>query len=186
MRLLHPIAPFISEEVWLALPHDGHTIVTATWPDPLEVPEFASAADEFELLQRTVERVRNLRSEIGLHPRERVVLDVPANLSDEAAELLALLASAEIERGAPSGESVADALSAVGVRAPRGVLTERYVKEARRLRSEIDRGENKLSNEAFVAKAAPSVVAKEREKLENYRAELAKVEAALAALKEPA
>ncbi len=40
MRLLHPFAPFISEEVWLRLPHDGETIVTANWPDPLEVPVF--------------------------------------------------------------------------------------------------------------------------------------------------
>ena len=54
------------------------------------------------------------------------------------------------------------------------------------MRSEIDRGEKKLANEAFVAKAAPDVVAKEREKLAAYRAELARAEAALRALKEPA
>ncbi len=52
------------------------------------------------------------------------------------------------------------------------------------LRAEIERGEKKLGNEAFVAKAAPSVVAKEREKLEAYRSELARVEVALAELKE--
>jgi len=50
----------------------------------------------------------------------------------------------------------------------------------------VDRGERKLSNEAFVAKAASSVVAKEREKLESYRSELARVEAALREIKEPA
>jgi valyl-tRNA synthetase len=72
------------------------------------------------------------------------------------------------------------------VRAPRGVLEERYRKQLKHLQSEIDRGERKLSNEAFVAKAAGDVVAKEREKLDAYRAELARVEAALRALKEPA
>ncbi|MGC1381124.1 MAG: valine--tRNA ligase [Candidatus Baltobacteraceae bacterium] len=186
MRLLHPIAPFISEEIWLALPHDGHTILTATWPDPLEVPDAPAEAEAFALLQRSVEQIRNLRAEIGLHPRERIVLDVPANVPDEMAELLALFTTAEVERCAPSGEGIGEALAAVGARAPRGVLTERYLKELERLRSEIARGESKLSNEAFVAKAAPNVVAKEREKLETYRAELAKTEAALAALKEPA
>ncbi|MBV8066339.1 MAG: valine--tRNA ligase, partial [Candidatus Eremiobacteraeota bacterium] len=57
MRLLHPMAPFITEEVWLALPHDGDTIVTANWPDPLEVPRSEAAAREFASLQRVVERV---------------------------------------------------------------------------------------------------------------------------------
>jgi valyl-tRNA synthetase len=186
MRLLHPIAPFISEEVWLALPHDGETIVTANWPDPLEVPTFTTAAREFELLQRTVERVRNLRAEFGLHPRDRLVLDVPANVSDEMAGLLSLLTATSVECCAPAGHDTEEALAAIGARAPRELLAERYRKEAKHLRSEIDRGEKKLGNEAFVAKATPSVVAKEREKLAAYRVDLAKVEAALVELKEPA
>jgi len=186
MRLLHPLAPFISEEVWLALPHDGQTIVTATWPDPLEVPDSPADAHDFTLLQRTVERVRNMRAEIGLHPRERVTLDVPANVPEPLAALLALLATATIERCDGAGDGLEAALAAVGVRAPRGVLEERYNKQLQHLRSEIDRGEKKLGNEAFVAKAAGDVVAKEREKLDAYRMELARVEAALRALKEPA
>jgi valyl-tRNA synthetase len=186
MRLLHPIAPFITEEVWLALPHDGETIVTANWPDPLEVPAFPIDARDFQALQRTVERVRNARSALGLHPRDRVVLDAPANVPEEMMALLALLAQATLELDAAAGTTVEEALGAIGVRAPRELLTERYRKEAEQLRFEIDRGERKLNNEAFVAKAAPNVVAKEREKLENYRGELARVEAALAQLKEPA
>ena len=70
--------------------------------------------------------------------------------------------------------------------ASRDLLAQRYHKEAARLRNEIDRGEKKLDNAAFVAKAAPDVVAKEREKLGGYRSDLARVEAALAELKEPA
>jgi valyl-tRNA synthetase len=186
MRLLHPLAPFITEEVWLALPHDGQTIMTATWPDPLEVPESPADAHDFALLQRAVERIRNVRAEIGLHPRERVTLDVPANVPEPAAALLALLTTATIERCDPAGDGLESALAAVGVRAPRGILEERYNKQVQHLRSEIDRGEKKLGNQAFVAKAAGDVVAKEREKLDAYRTELARVEAALRALKEPA
>jgi valyl-tRNA synthetase len=158
MRLLHPIAPFITEEVWLALPHDGETIVTANWPDPLEVPAFADEARAFEALQRAVERVRNIRSELGLHPRDRVVVDAPGNVPPEMTALLELLAQATVERGAAAGETIDEALAALGVRAPRELLAERYRKEALQLRSEIDRGERKLGNEAFVAKAAPNVV----------------------------
>jgi len=186
MRLLHPIAPFISEEVWLALPHDGETIVTANWPDPLEIPAFESDAGTFAAMQRAVERIRNLRTEIGLHPRDRVVLDVPANVSDEIAGLLTLLSTATVEPSAPAGGDIEEALAAIGVRAPRDLLAQRYRKEAEQLRSEIDRGERKLGNEAFVAKAAAGVVDKERKKLESYRGDLARVEAALAELKESA
>ncbi len=186
MRLLHPLAPFITEEVWLALPHDGETIVTATWPDPLEVPAFAEDARAFALLQRTVERVRNARADIGLHPRKRVLLDVPADLPEPIADLLALLASAAIERGASACGNLDEMLAAVAVRAPREVLEERYRKQHAHLLAEIDRGERKLGNGAFVAKAASSVVAREREKLAAYRSELARVEAALRANKEPA
>jgi valyl-tRNA synthetase len=186
MRLLHPVAPFISEEIWLALPHDGPTIVTATWPDPLEIPAFEGDARGFETLKRTVERVRNLRAELGLAPKERVTLEVPANVPEEMAQLLALFCAATIERSAATSGKLDEALGAVAVRAPHGVLEERYSKEVRHLLSEIDRGERKLSNESFVARAAPEIVAKEREKLQAYRSELARVEAALRALKEPA
>jgi valyl-tRNA synthetase len=186
MRLLHPIAPFITEEVWLALPHDGETIVTANWPDPLEVPAFDDGAREFALLQRCVEKVRNVRSEMGLHPRERIDVDIPANIPDEIGELLGLLAGASVARSAATAGSIEEALAAVRPNIPRDLLAQRYHKEVTRLRSEIDRGEKKLGNEAFVAKAAPDVVAKEREKLEGYRSDLARVEAALAELKEPA
>jgi valyl-tRNA synthetase len=185
MRLLHPLAPFISEEVWLALPHDGTTIVTATWPDPLEVPASDAAAD-FVAVQRTVERVRNIRSEIGLHPRERVTLEVPANVPESVGALLALLATATVETAAPAGNNLEEALATASVRAPRAVLEERYRKELQRLHAEIVRGEKKLANEAFVAKAAHDVVAKEREKLDAYRAALARIEVAVRALKEPA
>ena len=79
-----------------------------------------------------------------------------------------------------------EALGCVSVHAPHGMLEERYRKEVAHLLSEIDRGEKKLGNEAFVSRAAPEIVAKEREKLGTYRGELARVQAALRALKEPA
>jgi valyl-tRNA synthetase len=186
MRLLHPIAPFISEEVWLALPHDGPTIVTAAWPDPAEIPAFEREARDFEMLMRAVERVRNLRADFALPPKQRVTIDAPSNVPEEMAALVALFGSGTIERSAPSGNGLEEALAGIGVRAPQDVLEERYRKEVRYLLSEIDRGEKKLGNEAFVAKAAPDVVAKEREKLEGYRADLARAEAALRGLKEPA
>ena len=186
MRLLHPIAPFISEEVWQALPHDGATIMTAAWPDPLEIPTFADAARDFELLVRATERLRNLRAEYGLSPKERATLDLPQNVPDELADFLAFYAVATLNRTAAVPGALADALGSAVIRAPHAALEQRYKKDIARLQSEVERGEKKLANEAFVAKAAPDVVAAEREKLVAYRADLARTEAALQALKEPA
>ncbi len=182
MRLLHPIAPFITEEVWLSIPHDGATIMTASWPDPEEIPADRQAAVVFEQLQATVERLRNLRAELGLQPRERMTLDVPAELPVEVTSLLGLLASGDIppvpfdapgsRHAAPVPSDVGPLLAQVQGVAPKGVLQERYKKEAERLAAEVARGEGKLANSQFVANAKPDVVAKEREKLQEYRTQL--------------
>jgi valyl-tRNA synthetase len=182
MRLLHPIEPFISEEVWLSLPHDGQTIMTATWPDPLEVPVDENAAALFENVRDATERIRNLRAEIGLQPKERVVLDVPSNVPPPVGALLAHLSAGIVRESAPAGDTLAQALAAVKPEAPKNVLQDRYRKEISRLQGEVERLERKLANGQFVAKAAADVVAKERSKLEGYRQEFARVESALAEL----
>lgn len=180
MRLLHPIEPFITEEVWLTLPHDGQTILTASWPDIAEIPVDREAAETFEALQHTVERLRNLRAETGLQPRDVLTLEVPAGVPDAVASLLATYTVGMVRPvEAAAGETLAECLAAVAGVAPKGVLAERYKKEAVRLRSEVQRGEGKLADARFVANAKSEVVAKEREKLEGYRGELARVEAAL-------
>jgi valyl-tRNA synthetase len=182
MRLLHPIEPFITEEVWLAIPHDGKTIMTATWPDPLEVPVDHDAAAAFEEIQHTAERLRNLRAEMGLQPREPLLLETPSNVPGAAAALLAHFTGGTIERTAASGDTLQEALAGLRARAPRELLEARYEKELTRLAREIERLERKLANESFVAKAAPDVVAKERAKLDGYRSEENGVRSALESL----
>jgi valyl-tRNA synthetase len=182
MRLLHPIEPFITEEVWHALPHDGNTIMTTTWPDPEEVFADDEAAAAFEAIQRTAERLRNLRAEMGLQPREPLTLETPSNVPGAAAALLAHFTGGVLEPATPSGDTLDEALSGVRGRAPRELLESRYEKDLARLAGEIERLERKLANEAFVAKAAPDVVAKERAKLDGYRSEQNAVRSALEAL----
>ncbi|HEY1975599.1 MAG TPA: valine--tRNA ligase [Candidatus Baltobacteraceae bacterium] len=182
MRLLHPIEPFITEEVWLSLPHDGETIMTATWPDALEVPVDRDAATLFELVREATERIRNLRADIGLQPKERVVLDVPANVDAGVAALLAHLCAGTVRQSPPAGDTLAQALAGVRPEAPKALLEDRYRKDIARLHGEVERLERKLGNGQFVAKAAPDVVAKERSKLEGYRQELVHAESALTEL----
>jgi len=171
MRLLHPMCPFVTEEIWQALPHDGTTIVTASWPDAGEVPVDKAAAERFEALMRVVTKARDLRSELGLAPKEKVTLEVPTALEPEIRSLLARHVGADLVDTPSAGANAGDLLSAVTVRAPVDVLRARYSREVERLDAEIARLEKKLGNEQFIGKAAPEVVTKEREKLAAYQAE---------------
>jgi valyl-tRNA synthetase len=180
VRLLHPIAPFVTEEIWQALPHDGRTIVTATWPDPEEVPADAEAYARFESLKTIVAKVRDLRAELGVAPRERMTLEVPPELDADARALLAVHAHATlVDAPGLAGRGGDPLLAATPVASPE-ILTARYRKDVLRLDAEVERLEKKLANESFTAKASPDVVAKERAKLEGYESERERVRMRLA------
>ncbi len=180
MRLLHPIEPFITEEVWLALPHDGVTIMTASWPDALEVPDFPQEAGQFETLRRTVERIRNLRAEMELPPKTHLTLHVPRAVPQDVAGLLGHLTLGTTIEAPGSYETFEDALHGVSAQAPPELLHQRHLRRRQELLREVERSEKKLSNDGFVHKAAPQTVAKERDKLQSYRNELARISAELA------
>ena len=175
-RLLHPLAPFVSEEIWQALPHDGRTIVTASWPDVEDIAVDAGAPARYEILKSVVGRVRELRAELGLAQREKITIDVPPELDGDARALLALHAHAELVDAPPLAGTDGEPLRAATPRAPEGVLRLRYAKELARLATEIERLEKKLANQSFTTKAAPEEVAKQRAKLAGYQTERARVE----------
>lgn len=187
MRLLHPIAPFVTEEVWLTIPHDGATIMTAAWPDPEEVPVDREAAVRFDIVRERVEGLRNERAENQIDPR--ATADASGSKALDAfpheRDLLAAFAKLRIVTdGDGTGGGLDEALRSVRIAVSPAARRERLAKEAARLESEVERGEKKLGNEQFIGKAAPDVVAKERAKLEGYRSELAGVRSELTALGE--
>ena len=98
VRAMHPIAPFVTEEIWLTLPHDGATIVTASWPDAAELPAFPAEAETFRAVIEKVEQLRNARGEWALAPKETLRVEIPAALAGETGvvEAIATLARAEI------------------------------------------------------------------------------------------
>lgn len=184
VRAMHPIAPFVTEEIWLTLPHDGATIVTASWPDLAELPSFPEDADVFRAVIDKVEQLRNARSEWSIAPKDWMRVEIPASLAPEhgIVEALATLARAEITTYDGGDGSVRDRILAVRGVADTAKLRERYTREIARLEAEVARSEKKLANEAFIAKASPDVVAAERAKLDEYRRELERTRAALDAL----
>ena len=184
VRAMHPIAPFVTEEIWQTLPHDGATIVTASWPDVAEMPSFPDEAAVFRTVVEKVEQLRNARSEWAVQPKDWMRVEIPASLEPEhdVVEAIATLARAEIGTYDGGDGSLRDRIRAVRGVADTAKLRERYVREIARLESEVARSEKKLANESFVAKASADVVAAERAKLEEYRRELARVRAALEGL----
>jgi len=183
VRAMHPIAPFITEEIWQTLPHDGATIVTASWPDATEVPTFDEDAATFRAIIEKVEQLRNARAEWGVQPKEWITVEVPASLADErdVVDAIATLARAHVSTYDGGNGSMRDRIRTVRAMADVAKLRERYTREVARLESEVARSEKKLANENFVAKASADVVAAERAKLDDYRRELTQAREGLTA-----
>jgi valyl-tRNA synthetase len=184
VRAMHPIAPFVTEEIWQTLPHDGATIVTASWPDLAEIPAFPAEADAFRAVVEKVEQLRNARAEWGIAPKETLRVEIPASLQGEVAvtDAIATLARAELATYEGGDGTLRDRILAIRAVADTAKLRERYTREVARLESEVARSEKKLANDGFVAKASPDVVEAERAKLADYRRELDRNRDALAAL----
>jgi len=181
VRLMHPIAPFVTETIRAVLDPAGGPIALAAWPATDEIPLDRAAEADFDRLIATVDRLRNARGEMGLAPRERVTVTGPA-LDDTIVEQLRIFAGAELRVTAAAGGSFAEQLAALRLQADPAVLRERYTRDIARLTGEVDRLEKKLSNEKFVANAKPDVVAAEREKLADYARQLDDARTGLAAL----
>jgi valyl-tRNA synthetase len=186
VRALHPIEPFITEEIWQRLPHDGYTIVTASWPEAAEIPAFPAEATVYTAFTDAVVRIRNARIELGLRPNEGVRLRC-APLPDEIVALFAAFVRGvvEIDPARPADAPLVSRLAQIDVVADFAILRERYTREAAKLVEEVERLERKLANPQFVAKAKPELIAAERAKLAGYRADLERVTAALRDLPPP-
>jgi valyl-tRNA synthetase len=190
LRLLHPVIPFVTEELWTALT-GGETVVTAAWPgaDKAYVDDAAEA--ELAALQRVVTEVRRFRSDQGLRPGQRVAarldgLDAAGLGPDER------LIRSLVRLDEPGGDFTPTATLAVtgGVRVAldtRGsidVAAERARLEKDRAAAEKEAAQSraKLGNAAFVEKAPPQVVAKIKDRLAAAEADLARIAAAMEAL----
>jgi valyl-tRNA synthetase len=200
MELLHPFMPFITEEIWQHLPHEGETIVLAPWPRVDEKMIDPEAEENIALMQEIIKFIRNIRAEMQVTPGKKIEAYIQTN-SREVLEGLVLARSyLENLAGLESlvltekletkpEQAVAGIVSGVEVFLPLKGLVDiekeisRLEKELNAVIKEIERAENKLSNQGFLAKAPEQVVAKEREKLQEYRDKQAKIKERLEMIK---
>jgi valyl-tRNA synthetase len=194
LRLLHPVTPFITAELWDTVAEvagrkaagSDATIATAPYPQP-QLDKVDAAADAWVAqLKAAVGACRNLRSEMGLSPGERVPLLAHGERAfvDAAAPLLKSLArlsdvrsfddaAAFDEAAAASPVTLAGELRlALEVQIDVAAELERLGKEVARLEGEIGKAEAKLANERFVARAPAEVVAQERQRLAAFTRDL--------------
>jgi valyl-tRNA synthetase len=199
MRLLHPFMPFITEEIWQNLPHQGESITTAAWPEVNPAHSDDQAAQEMKLLVEMIRAVRNIRAEVNTPMSKKIKMLVKAK--DET-----VLKAIENNRGYIERFCNPEELQmGVDLETPEKAMTAvitgleivlpleglinideeiaRLEKEFDRLNKEVDRVQKKLSNEGFMKKAPESVVAEERAKEDDYREKRAIVEARIKELR---
>jgi valyl-tRNA synthetase len=177
LALAHPFIPFVTEEIWSFLPAsaDGPLIV-ASYPQIDSERIDAAAETEIETAIELTRQVRRWRDLAGVP----VASVLPARVADEASEpheLVGRLARLEVNGADGAALASVGTLELLGSdQIDPAQVAERIQVRAAELRSEVERGERKLANEGFVAKAPPEVVEAERLKLEGYRAELQELE----------
>jgi len=199
LRLLHPIMPFVTEEIWQSVPHVGESLVVATYPTvhPEQMDE--KAAEEMEFLMDFIRSVRTVRNEMNT-PLSKPI-NIIAKVSDAAHYAILKENESYIARSsnpeefvygedveAPS-DAVTSVITGAEIYLPLAGLINiedeiaRLEKEAEKLQQEVDRVEKKLSNEKFVAKAPAAVVEAERAKGADYQAQREAVLERIATLK---
>ena len=191
MELLHPVMPFITEEIWQHLPVNDkpESIMVAKWPtaDASQIDEAAIRAMN-EIMEIT-RSVRNVRAELGVAPSRKIILKILPNneegqlLSALSLPLLQRLTNAAKAEEITTNEIPAKAMSVATSRLivylpledliDLDVERQRITKEIANLHQEIDRLSERLNNQGFLAKAPATVVDAERQKLADYQEKLA-------------
>ncbi|WP_108669423.1 valine--tRNA ligase [Peribacillus acanthi] len=184
MRLLHPFMPFITEEIWQNLPHNGESITVAAWPTVNADLSDSEAAEEMKLLVEIIRTVRNIRAEVNTPLSKKISLILKTK--DEKISEMLQKNSAYIERFCnpevltigTKVEEPEQAMTAVvtGVELIlplQGLINieeelKRLEKEREKLDKEVERVQKKLGNEGFVSKAPAHVIDEERAKEKDY------------------
>jgi valyl-tRNA synthetase len=198
LRLLHPFMPYLTEELWQKIPHEGDYLAAARWPEADEAKLDVRAERDVEILQDLVVKIRNLRAESNIDPSRRIEVRVHAtsprnaHLVEEQAGLIATLSRAESVRTVEGFED--------GLIAARGVVRgleiavplaglldldaerARLTRELARIDAEVDGRAKKLGNESFLLRAPAEVVERERAAQKESLDKKKRIESTLASL----
>ncbi len=170
LKLLHPFMPFITEEIWQTLPHDGKTIMTSAFPEFDESLCFSQEEAEFERIMEAIRAIRNRRAEMNVPPSKKaqVFIDTTFKNTFESGSVfikrLAYASDVTIGNSLDIDGAVRIVTNDAKIYIPMGELIDfeaeraRLLKERELAQKELDFINSKLSNENFVSKAPQKVV----------------------------
>lgn len=199
LRMLHPFVPFVTEEIWQHIPHEGDALIIARWPEPDASYYDDEAEAQMNLIMELIRGIRNIRSEYDVQPGRKIALQLNTGSMDGVlrAQQDMFIRLANVDPGALelqetiSGTPEQAATVTIGdviAYLPLAGLVdldaehERLSKELQNIADQIARAENLLANENFVNKAKPEVVQRERDKLAELQATQTSLEEQLKAL----
>ena len=196
LRLLHPFMPFITEEIWQSLPHEGDALITAKWPEYSEALAFKTEEDHMESVMNAIRAIRARRTEMNVPPSKKAALYVVTSKPEiftEGEGFIQRLAYADAVTMLENDPENLDGMVTITTAdaklyIPMGQLVdvqkeiERITKELEAAKKFLGSLEAKLSNEKFVSRAPEAVVAAEREKAAKTADLIAQLEQSLAAM----
>jgi len=197
LKLLHPFMPFITEEIYCALPVEDESIVISKWPEYNEALCFEKEEADMEIICEAIKGIRNVRAEMNIPPSKKAALIAITQNADlfKAGEafFMKLAGASELivkaEKDDECANTVSVAVNGAELLMPTDQLIDkekelaRLTKEKANLESEIKRVEGKLSNQGFLAKAPAKLVEEEKAKGEKYKAMLETVLKSIEGLK---
>jgi len=177
LKLLHPFMPFITEEIWQSLPHEGDSIMVSPWPQYDEKLDFPAQNADMELIMAAVKAVRNRRAEMNVPPSKKAQLEIDTELKElfgsSEKYFIRLAYASGVKVGSQddfnTDKTVCVVTEGAKIYIPMAELID-FEAEKKRLGKELEEVEKKLSqikaklsNEGFLAKAPEKVIAEQKE-----------------------
>ena len=198
LKMLHPIMPFVTEEIYQELPNTDESIMISAWPEYKDEFNFEEDEQNLELLKSVIVEIRNIRSNMNVHPSKKskliFVTTKYTNIIQESRAFLERLGFANeiaIQENKDGIDANAISILKEGLELyiPFTDLVdieaeiERLNKEKATAESELKRAQGMLSNEKFVSKAPANLIEAEKEKVQKYTEVIEKIETRLQELK---
>ena len=197
LRLLHPFMPFITEQIWQSIPHEGEALIVAQWPEYSAALQFKAEEEQMESVMNAIRAIRNRRADMNVPPSKKAALYILSSAPQVFAEgegYIQRLAYADqvtiLEKEPDNIDGMVCCTTAdAKLYIPMGQLVD-VAKELERIQKELEKArknlaaiQGKLNNENFTARAPEAVVNAEREKAAKAEALIMQLEQSESAMK---